>query len=363
MAFLKKIKLNGVEYDLSSNLVDKGGIVADTSTGGLKLDLKDDGGLKLDDSGKLAIDSTKFGVKSIASTDNSVTVTNTDGAVGLTVNIDSTTIVKDKKTGALKVDNESLTQYVGKDAIAVSATNSDKNEKTVSLTINNNDKVLTQDASGLLANLTLEYVTEGEGENHKKYIKLLGKTDNNNNAKAELGKVDASDFIKDGMLDSAELVTTAEEGVTNVDAPYIKLTFNTDAGKDIIRFSVKELVDTYTAGNGLELSSNTFSVKLDTLNETTYLTVGKNGLKLSGVGSIQTEVNTIESAVGLSDEGKYASPTTGVMTGAKSLVEATTKLDAAITANKTMFYVDSNVLYISGVVSEEAKTKYDAAQP
>lgn len=315
MAFLKKIKLNGVEYDLSSNLVDKGGIVADTSTGGLKLDLKDDGGLKLDDSGKL------------------------------------------------KVDNESLTQYVGKDAIAVSATNSGKNEKTVSLTINNNDKVLTQDASGLLANLTLEYVTEGEGENHKKYIKLLGKTDNNNNAKAELGKVDASDFIKDGMLDSAELVTTAEEGVTNVVAPYIKLTFNTDAGKDIIRFSVKDLVDTYTAGHGLELSNNTFSVKLDESNETTYLTVGKNGLKLSGVGSIQTEVNTIESAVGLSAEGNYASPTTGVMTGAKSLVEATTKLDEAITANKTMFYVDSNVLYISGVVSGDAKTKYDTTQP
>lgn len=362
MAFLKKIKLNGAEYVLSSNLVDKGGIVADTSTGGLQLDLKDDGGLKLDDSGKLAIDSTKFGVKSIASTDNSVTVTNTDGAVGLTVNIDSTTIVKDKDTGALKVNNESLTQYVGKDAIAVSATNSDKNEKTVSLTINNNDKVLTQDASGLLANLTLEYVTEGEGENHKKYIKLLGKTDNNN-AKAELGKVDASDFIKDGMLDSAELVTTAEEGVTNVVAPYIKLTFNTDAGKDIIRFSVKDLVDTYTAGNGLELSNNTFSVKLDESNEATYLTVGQNGLKLSGVGSIQTEVNTIESAVGLSDEGKYASPTTGVMTGAKSLVEATTKLDEAITANKTMFYVDSNVLYISGVVSVDAKTKYDITQP
>lgn len=362
MAFLKKIKLNGVEYDLSSNLVDKGGIVADTSTGGLKLDLKDDGGLKLDDSGKLAIDSTKFGVKSIASADKTVTVTNTDGAVDLKVNIDSTTIVKDATSGALKVDNEALTEYVGSNAIAVSAANSVKNEKTVSLTINNNDKVLTQDASGLLANLTLDYVTEGEGENQKKYIKLLGKTDNNN-AKAELGKVDASDFIKDGMLDSAELVTTAEEGVTNVKAPYIKLTFNTDAGKDVIRFSVKDLVDTYTAGNGISLANNEFSVKLDASNETTYLTLGENGLKLSGVGNIQTEVNAIETAVGLSEAGTYQSPISGVMSGAKNLVEATTKLDEAITANKTMFYVDSNVLYISGVVSEEAKTKYDAAQP
>lgn len=362
MAFLKKIKLNGVEYDLSSNLVEKGGIVADTSTGALKLDLQNDGGLKLDDSGKLTIDTTHFGVKSVASKNKTVTISNINGAVDLQVNIDSKTIVTDQSTGSLKVDNEALTQYVGSNAIAVSAASSDTNKNTVSLTINDNDKVLTQDDLGLFANLTLDYVTEGEGENQKKYIKLLGKTDNNN-AKAELGKVDASDFIKDGMLDSAELVTTAEEGVTNVDAPYIKLTFNTDAGKDVIRFSVKNLVDTYTAGNGLSLTNNTFSVKLDDSNETTYLTLGQNGLKLSGVAGIQTEVNAVETAVGLSETGVYTSPTSGVMSGAKTLVEATQKLDNAITANKTMFYVDSNVLYISGVVSGDAKTKYDTTQP
>lgn len=351
MAFLKKIKLNGQDYDLSSRLIENGGLKADEN-GGIGLNLKTDGGLILDATdGSLAIDSSKFAVKSVASDDNTITVTNTNGDVDLKVNIDGTTIVKDEQNGTLKVDESVLTQYVGTEAIAVSDA-TDKNEKTVSLTINSNDKVLTQDASGLLANITLDYVTEGEDENQKKYIKLLGKSN------AELGKIDATDFIKDGMLEQAELVTSSEAGVTDVEVPYIKLTFNTDAGNDVIRFSVKDLVDTYTAGDGLALEQNKFSVKLDDSNDTTYLTVGENGLKLSGVADIQTEVDAVESAVGLSEEGTYTSPTSGVMSGAKTLVEATQKLDDAITANKTMFYVeaDENTLYIKGVVSEDAKS-------
>lgn len=72
--------------------------------------------------------------------------------------------------------------------------------------------------------------------------------------------IDVTDFVVDGMLSDAQLVTTAETGIT-IEVPYIKLTFNSDAGSKIIRFSVKDLVDTYTAGNGLTLSNNQFSVK------------------------------------------------------------------------------------------------------
>ena len=72
--------------------------------------------------------------------------------------------------------------------------------------------------------------------------------------------IDVTDFVVDGMLSDAQLVTTAETGIT-IEVPYIKLTFNSDAGDKIIRFSVKDLVDTYTAGNGLTLSNNQFSVK------------------------------------------------------------------------------------------------------
>lgn len=72
--------------------------------------------------------------------------------------------------------------------------------------------------------------------------------------------IDVTKFVVDGMLSDAQLVTTAETGIT-IEVPYIKLTFNSDAGSKIIRFSVKDLVDTYTAGNGLTLSNNQFSVK------------------------------------------------------------------------------------------------------
>lgn len=72
--------------------------------------------------------------------------------------------------------------------------------------------------------------------------------------------IDVTKFVVDGMLSDAQLVTTAETGIT-IEVPYIKLTFNSDAGDKIIRFSVKDLVDTYTAGNGLTLSNNQFSVK------------------------------------------------------------------------------------------------------
>ena len=63
--------------------------------------------------------------------------------------------------------------------------------------------------------------------------------------------VDASDFIKDGMVESARF-----------DAPSKKIiiTFNTDAGKTPISVDVAALVHEYTAGNGLQLSSNQFSI-------------------------------------------------------------------------------------------------------
>lgn len=78
-----------------------------------------------------------------------------------------------------------------------------------------------------------------------KKVQLLGKEN------SVISEFDAKAFIKDGMLESAELVTVAEEGIT-IEVPYIKLTFNTFDGTathDVIRFSVKSLVDLYDAAN------------------------------------------------------------------------------------------------------------------
>lgn len=62
----------------------------------------------------------------------------------------------------------------------------------------------------------------------------------------------------------------------------------TDSDSKIITINIADLIDTYKAGDGLRLADNTFHISLDATTET-FLTVGSNGLKLSGV---QTAIDT-----------------------------------------------------------------------
>lgn len=86
------------------------------------------------------------------------------------------------------------------------------------------------------------------------------------------------------MIQDAELVTTAETDVT-VPVPYIKLTFNTDAGSQVIRFSVKDLVDVYTAGNGgITVDGYKINLKLQNaspVEDRNILEIASDGLKIN----------------------------------------------------------------------------------
>lgn len=92
-----------------------------------------------------------------------------------------------------------------------------------------------------------------------------------------VSKIDASIFIADGVLNNVEY-----------DAENDKLIFTwntidlTTGDLKKVEVDVKDLVDTYTAGNGLTLENNAFSVKVDETSES-FLTVGADGVKLSGV--------------------------------------------------------------------------------
>lgn len=88
---------------------------------------------------------------------------------------------------------------------------------------------------------------------------------------ATVAEVDATDFIKDGMVQSVEL-----EGNNLV------ITFNTDAGAEPISVDLSKFLDVYTAGNGVAISGKAISAKVDTASEK-YLTVGAAGIKLSGI--------------------------------------------------------------------------------
>lgn len=66
-----------------------------------------------------------------------------------------------------------------------------------------------------------------------------------------VSEIDATDFIKDGMLSAV-----------SYDKPTNKLvlSFNTDAGISPISVNLSSLVDVYTAGNGLTAVNNQFRI-------------------------------------------------------------------------------------------------------
>ena len=134
------------------------------------------------------------------------------------------------------------------------------------------DKVLGLNRTKLSSTLNLKY------DSTAKKIQLLGIGD------ARIAEIDATDFIKDGMVDRVEF---------DPDSKFLTIIFNTISGKDAIPIDLSSLVDTYTAGNGIDITKNVVSVKRDTDSEG-FLTIGKNGVKLSGV---QNEIDTAKDAV------------------------------------------------------------------
>lgn len=112
-----------------------------------------------------------------------------------------------------------------------------------------NDKFLTLGADKLISAVaSLKYVkTAATGSDPAKYeIQLIGK---NNQV---VSTIDASDFIKDGMVKSVNF---------DENTKHLTITFNTDAGQDAIDVDLTKLVDTYKSGKGLTLAEDgTFSI-------------------------------------------------------------------------------------------------------
>lgn len=120
-----------------------------------------------------------------------------------------------------------------------------------------NDKVLSLTDKLVSATIGLDYGdATTEALKNKKAIKLVGKEG------VVISEIDASTFIKDGMIQSVAFDTQTK---------HVTITFNTDAGREAIDVDLSTLVDTYKAGTGLSLANDgTFSV-----NTTTIATVEK----------------------------------------------------------------------------------------
>lgn len=125
--------------------------------------------------------------------------------------------------------------------------------------VSSSDKVLALSGKNVTATVGLTY------DSGTKKINLTGK------GGTVVASVDASDFIKDGMVDSVEL-----------SGNNLVITFNTSAGKEPISVDLSKFLDVYTAGAGIAVSGKTISAKVDSSTEK-YLTVGAGGLKVSGI--------------------------------------------------------------------------------
>ena len=183
--------------------------------------------------------------------------------------IEVTGTAKDPTVG-LKLDvsgNVELTQSANglKASVAIPAPNV--------IGVATGDKVLGLSEKKLSSTLNLKY------DSTAKKIQLLGIND------AKIAEIDATDFIKDGMVDNVQFNPTSK---------ILTITFNTDSGKEAITVNLSSLVDTYTAGNGIAIAGNVVSVKRDPNSEGDFLSVGTAGVKISGV---QFAINTAKDAV------------------------------------------------------------------
>jgi hypothetical protein len=217
---------------------------------------------------KITINENKINDNKVYSNGKSIIVTGpSSNGTNIDVNIDNNTIISNN--GVLTVNDNALTQYIGKDAINI--TSEENGYKNVYLRINDNDKILTNNSAGLNANLSLKWVHADAETNTKDEIQLIGK-DN-----IVISRIDVTDFIKDGILESVSLDTVDK------DNPKLVFIFSSIDGKETVELPVKDIVKLYYAGNGLELIENTFSVKIDGQSE--YLYLSNNGIKVYGINA------------------------------------------------------------------------------
>ena len=192
------------------------------------------------------------------------------------------------------------------------------------------DKVLSLTDKLVSATIGLDYGdATTEALNGKKAIKLLGKEG------VVISEIDASAFIKDGMIQSVAFDTKTK---------HVTITFNTDAGREAIDVDLSTLVDTYKAGTGLSLANDgTFSV-----NTTTIATVEKaTELANAAEQAAKTHANSLKETIdAYTVNGKRLSESPVVLDGSMIAVGGT---GAHKTAN-----LDTTVEDIYGKISDAA---------
>lgn len=106
-----------------------------------------------------------------------------------------------------------------------------------------------------------------------------------------IASIDATAFIKDGMINTVDLVTDPE---SHDPGTYLVITFNTDAGKDAIYLDVTGLIDVYQGTNGVKVTGKDIHLIIDPTSEP-YLSLSDNGIKIEGINAKISKV--VEQAI------------------------------------------------------------------
>lgn len=167
------------------------------------------------------------------------------------------------------------------------------------------DNVISLGTDGKLSSTIAFSIDATADASGKRYLKLTGIDG------ANLGKVDIADFVKDGMLEGSALYkATAATGTVTINGKpysltgltanhtYIVLVWNTDSSKEAMPIDVTTLIDVYTAGEGLTLTGNQFSVDKTKVAQKADLDKLKaalvNGAGINGYNIATEEANTGE---------------------------------------------------------------------
>ena len=213
--------------------------------------------------------------------------------------------------------------------------------------------ILAQSEAGLSATLGLSY----DSENKK--IKLTGIN------KAEIASIDATDFIKDGMLKSASFTGAAGEGGQHKNC--IKLVFNSDGPADPIYIDVSSLVDTYTAkaGSGLTLNDHEFGIDtsvIATVQSVTNVSSAVSSLSETAVqsASAAAESNYVKATVSKSGTALTVGATATVQPIATASAETSAPKKGLAEASDVKTYVDAEVAKAKQA-GTDASAKVDTA--
>lgn len=199
-------------------------------------------------------------------------------------------------------------------AVKYEDTSTEQNPGRKTIFLNNHDNICGKTTDGSAVNIAMvskwnkvdlgsssvEINLNGSAErptyNDSKQIALLEDVHGNMETIALVKKDDLTYELQVGDKIAGTINIPADQFLKSVEYSAedksLTFVFNTSEGEQTSVVDLSSLVDTYVAGNGIELIENGFSIKLDPSSES-YLSVSEAGIKVEGINEIKKNVQEV----------------------------------------------------------------------